>query len=65
MTKTVTTSGIRALTDDELNTVSGGMKAEVFVGQMFMTIEADANHYGVVVRPGFEHTCVSLGGDGC
>jgi hypothetical protein len=41
------------------------MKAVVFVDRMFMTIEADANHYGVVVRPGFEHTCVSFGGDGC
>ncbi|WP_439925410.1 hypothetical protein [Nitrobacter sp. JJSN] len=65
MTKTSMISDIRALTDDELNSVSGGMKAVVFVDQMFMTIEADANHYGVVVRPGFEHTCVSFGGDGC
>jgi hypothetical protein len=65
MTKTITTGDIRALTGDELNNVSGGMKAVVFVDRMFMTIEADANHYGVVVRPGFEHTCVSFGGDGC
>jgi hypothetical protein len=65
MTGTSTISDIRALTDDELNGVSGGMKAVVFVDRMLMTIEADANHYGVVVRPGFEHTCVSFGGDGC
>lgn len=65
MTRTSAISDIRALTDDELNNISGGMKAEVFVGQMFMTIEADANHYGVVVRPGFEHTCVGFGEDGC
>ncbi|OJU24388.1 MAG: hypothetical protein BGN91_10380 [Nitrobacter sp. 62-13] len=65
MNRTSTTGDIRALTGDELNSVSGGMKAVVFVDRMFMTIEADANHYGVVVRPGFEHTCVSFGGDGC
>jgi len=65
MTRTAASDDIRALMDDELDSISGGMKAVVFVDQMFMTIEADANHYGVVVRPGFEHTCVSFGGDGC
>jgi hypothetical protein len=32
------------------------MKAVAFVDRMFMTIEAGANHYGVVVRSGFEHS---------
>ena len=49
----------------ELNTVSGGMKAEVFTCGMKMTVESDANYYGVVVRPAFEHTCVGFGDDGC
>jgi bacteriocin-like protein len=65
MTKTVTIGDIRTLTDDELNTVSGGMKAEVFTCGMKMTVESDGSYYGVVVRPAFEHTCVGFGDDGC
>jgi hypothetical protein len=45
-----------------LDTVSGGMKAEVFVGNLKMTIESDGNSYGVVVRPSFYHECVGFGG---
>jgi hypothetical protein len=45
-----TISDLRALTDEEMDAVSGGMEAEAYVGNMHMTITADANHYVVVVR---------------
>jgi hypothetical protein len=41
---------LRALTDEEMNAISGGMKTEAYVGDMHMTITADANHYVVVVQ---------------
>ena len=44
MTKTVTIGDIRTLTDDELNTVSGGMKAEVFTCGMKMSVESDGSY---------------------
>ena len=60
--KSPTTNDIGTLTSAQLDGVSGGMKAEVFVGHIKMTIESDGTSYGVVVRPSFSHVLVSSGG---
>jgi hypothetical protein len=60
-----TSEGIRALTDEEMNAVSGGMKAEFYVGNMHMTINASASGYGVVVSPYSTHECVGFSQEAC
>jgi hypothetical protein len=60
-----TSEGIRALTDEEMNAVLGGMKAEFYVGNMHMTINASAGGYGVVVSPYSTHECVGFSQEAC
>jgi hypothetical protein len=57
--------GIPALTEEEMNAVFGGMKAEFYVGNMHMVINASANGYGVVVSPFSTHECVGFSQEAC
>jgi bacteriocin-like protein len=58
--RTITQQETRPLTDEELNTISGGMMEAVFIaGNTVVMISADANHYEVnTVGPTFCQTTV-------